>query len=353
MNSELIENNQDEEEEILLSFPVAKKDLGDFVSSLLGQQQALERTYPINFEIDHAWLINLNECIDQRISQQAECQLVNFNAVIYFDNGTKRSINSLESFRAYIETKPLISIGVKISWEYLVNFPKKRHPEKQQISFTAFTSIPREDSFRTTLGKLIDSEKDASDSFINIQIDHTERTWGDDVETVISSCIEDVHIRKGTGDICYKFSRLIIAFLAFFIFLLYPIFMSQIVSSDLIVSSLDTFEKLKSQNVDLNLINNKLDHLYQIVSTLEQTKHKMTSWTLALPLITPIIVGFFLLVTQTTTKSFILLTNKTKELKTKNSKKHKKKILIVVVSYLASIAASIVATYGFNFLNGS
>ncbi len=71
MNQQLLDENSDHNEEVHVSFPIAKKDLGSFVSSLLGQKQALERTYPIDFEIDHNWLINLHECIDQRISQQA------------------------------------------------------------------------------------------------------------------------------------------------------------------------------------------------------------------------------------------------------------------------------------------
>jgi hypothetical protein len=79
MSTNLAENINEPEEDLLISFPVAKKDLGNFVSNLLGQKQSLERTYPINFEIDHPWLVNLHECIEQRISQQAHSQLKKIN----------------------------------------------------------------------------------------------------------------------------------------------------------------------------------------------------------------------------------------------------------------------------------
>ena len=94
----LIPKNDSHSDDVVISFPVPKNSLGDFVTSLLGQKQSLERTYAVNFEIDHAWLMNLHEMIDQRVHQQARAQLTNFTAVVYFENGTKRTISTIESF---------------------------------------------------------------------------------------------------------------------------------------------------------------------------------------------------------------------------------------------------------------
>lgn len=352
MDSELIETNKHGEEVLQISFPVDKKNLGDFVSSLLGKKQSLERTYPIDFEIDHDWLINLNECIDQRISQQAESQLVNFNTVIYFENGTKRTISSLESFRHYKETKPLISIGVKITWEYLVNFPKKPHPEKQQISFTAFTSIIESSKQRTILEKLILNEIEYSASFINIQIDHTERTWGDDIETVVNSCVEEAHTKKNSWEIIYKYSRLIIVFIIIFLLMIFPTYFSNYLSSYLIDQSAIIFDELKNKSIDLDSINLKLDNLYQMISGLEQSKNLKLNWLILSTFLAPIVIVIFLYSTKTATKSFILLTTKARQLKSNDNKNYKKKVAIVIFSYLASIVASLIAAFSFNLISG-
>ncbi len=127
----------DDDANSVISIPVGKKDLGSFICNLLGQKQSLERTYDVVFEVDHPWLMNLHDMIDQRISQQANSNLINFSAVVYFENGSKRTITTVDAFRSYHETRPNISNGVKIVWEYLVHFPNRPHPEKQQISFSA------------------------------------------------------------------------------------------------------------------------------------------------------------------------------------------------------------------------
>ena len=69
-------------EELTLSLPIKKKDLGVFISGLLGQKQSIERDIEASFDIDHAWIVNLHETINQRIYQQADAHLTNFTAVI-------------------------------------------------------------------------------------------------------------------------------------------------------------------------------------------------------------------------------------------------------------------------------
>ena len=61
--------------------------LGDFISGLLGQRRSIERRYDERrFEIDFDWLLNLDQIIAQRVSQNAP-KLVSFSAVFYFKEG--------------------------------------------------------------------------------------------------------------------------------------------------------------------------------------------------------------------------------------------------------------------------
>ncbi|WP_394392964.1 hypothetical protein [Shewanella woodyi] len=113
------------ERDSLLSLPIKKKDLGNFVLDLLGQQQTIERVFEESFDLDYNWFINLHELIDQRINQQAHSNLVSFTFIVYFNGGLKRTITSVEALKSYSETKKDIPFGVKIVWNYLVHFPKK------------------------------------------------------------------------------------------------------------------------------------------------------------------------------------------------------------------------------------
>ena len=90
-NIERIDNTEDANEEINISLPVKKKDLGRFISGLLGQQQTIERDIDIKFNIDHSWLVNLHDLISQRIHQQADAHLTDFTSVIYFEKGIKEN----------------------------------------------------------------------------------------------------------------------------------------------------------------------------------------------------------------------------------------------------------------------
>lgn len=99
--------------EAMLSLPIKKSDLGNFVADLLGQQQSIERVVDEKFDIDFNWFVNLNELINQRINQQNNADLISFNQVIYFESGLKRTLTSVEAMVSYNETRKDISTYAK------------------------------------------------------------------------------------------------------------------------------------------------------------------------------------------------------------------------------------------------
>lgn len=84
MNANITE--RDSNENLSIALPMRKRDLGNFISNLLGQQQSFKRQITAKFDIDHAWLVNLHELLDQRIKQQADSTLVEFVAQIHFNS---------------------------------------------------------------------------------------------------------------------------------------------------------------------------------------------------------------------------------------------------------------------------
>ena len=142
MESSIVTEVDDNDEVVNITLPLQRRHLGDFISSLLGQQQMIERKSEDVFDFDLNWLINLHESINQRITQQSDATLVSFITKITFDDGTSRTIATFDSLKYYAETKNILPIGIHIQWIYLVGFPNRSNPEKQELNFFAI-SKPR------------------------------------------------------------------------------------------------------------------------------------------------------------------------------------------------------------------
>jgi hypothetical protein len=204
------------DEETILALPIKKKVLGEFISNLLGQQQSIERSLDVKFDIDHAWLMNLHEMINQRIYQQADAHLTYFSSVIYFTGGVKRTFTSVEAFETYSENKKLLPIGIKIIWIYLIQFPLKKHPEKQQITFSAKTGHRKNLRLSTSFIYILFDAifySTLNESELNYQIDHTERTWGDDIEVIIANQVNFVVRNDCIKNIFFNFLRVSVSLL--------------------------------------------------------------------------------------------------------------------------------------------
>ena len=141
-----------------VSLPVDREQLGKFIASLLGQQQSIEREAYGTFSIDHAWLLHIHSLIDQRIHQQNHGSLTAFTATIYYYNDLKRELSSIEAFEHFAETKQVTSRGVKLVWTYLISFPGKEIPERQQISLFATAEAPATSTPQDPIRRLISSK---------------------------------------------------------------------------------------------------------------------------------------------------------------------------------------------------
>ena len=178
-----------------ITIPVEEGDLGAFISGLLGQPQSIQRELSGTFDIDHAWLMNVHHLIQQRIQQQHNASFVDFSAVIFFQDGLSRKLTSIESFQSYTEPKPLVSNGIKLKWTYLIQFPGKNIPERQEISLFVSEKIPKD--FEKIFPFSVIRRR-YSKSVITYQIDHTERTWGDDMENLLREHIKNCFTSEST-----------------------------------------------------------------------------------------------------------------------------------------------------------
>jgi len=343
----------EEDREMTLALPIKKSDLGNFVADLLGQQQSIERVIDENFNIDFYWLVNLHDLIDQRINQQNHSDLVSFSLIVYFEKGLKRTLTSVEALKSYSETRKDIPVGAKMVWSYLVHFPGKPYPEKQQISFSAFRhQNKKEDTQKLSFERFIIREivKKSERNTVRFQIDHTERTWGDDLEVVISNHIDEVIRKEGKADLFFNLSRVIFSFLILIFGFIYGVFSSITNKLDDVRSAVNQYAELQSvKQIDLSLINQKVDVIAKI-SELNAMKDENIGLLFLYIFISTGVAMMFLSLTRRQASSFIVVSNSSEEHRTRSLKKEKRSVQILIGSFLLSVLASLVANYWYEFL---
>jgi hypothetical protein len=171
-----------------VTLPYTEEGFKDFISSLLGRGQEIEKVIRGNYDIDTTHLMNINNLLNQRIQQQNDSKLINFSAKMYFSDESTVSLHSIEELRTYNEIRPMICNAVHLSWDYLIQFNDKLHPEKQQINILFGTNG---ESFVRN-GHIMVSDPFNKQGFIKISINHTARTWAVDIESILQQYFESM-----------------------------------------------------------------------------------------------------------------------------------------------------------------
>jgi hypothetical protein len=344
----------EKERESMLSLPIKKKDLGNFVLDLLGQQQTIERVFEENFDFDFNWFVNLHELIDQRINQQTHSNLVSFTFIVYFSGGLKRTITSIEALKGYTETKKEIPFGVKIVWNYLVHFPGKDYPEKQVVSFSAFRQKNKKVEFSdlSINGMLLKRYSVKSErSTVRVQIDHTERTWGDDLEVIISNQVDEGLRKNGSGNLLYNLFRGTLA-LAFLLGgMIYGFISSMTSKMDQVKAAMANYTDLRKANdISQELISDKLDIIAQIAE-INGTRDENIGLFFLYFLGAAVLSTVLLEITRRESHSFLVFSKSSEEYRMKKLKKEKKGFYILLGTFIFSVVASIVANFGYELIS--
>lgn len=166
-----------------VSLPFNKEQFKNFIVSLLGKPQTITKKYRGNFELTKENVYTIFETLNQRIYQQNDAQLIQFRATIYYNDNSTVTLSGYEHFVHYNENLPLVSIGLHLTWQYLIKFRDKDNYEKQEISL----------SFISNSNVVIDGH-DGLHNYqpVSLLINHTARTWGADIEGVISKYLQSI-----------------------------------------------------------------------------------------------------------------------------------------------------------------
>lgn len=169
-----------------LNLTIPKNKLGEFVKGLLGRPFEISSKVNEEFDVDQEWVNQTLELVTQRVRQNSS-ELVQFSGTISFGKGIEKKFSSVEQFMNYVNTQNLQSFGIAVDLTYLVVFPERSVPERQQIIFSAKAT-------KSFLKKYTSIHDDPSDqNLITYNIRATERTWAEDVEKIlrerVASCL--------------------------------------------------------------------------------------------------------------------------------------------------------------------
>lgn len=332
-------NNEGSHYNVML--PCEPQKFTEFISGLLGKPQTIEKSIDGCFEIDKEGIKNTYFLIDQRITKQNKASLVQFIVKIRYDDNTSITLNSFSDFETYTEIRPLVSIGVVFSWTYLIKFEDKDIPEKQEISVSLRGGKER--------GIIVeDGEIIGIGNSISIRIRHTERTWGSDIEALLTGHLNRflkkdsrirLFVRKHSGSIGLTtsiFCFLIAVFAGLYAFSKFTNSYSDKIKALTTPSLLDTLAQL----------NEKTDFLVDIIAR-GAWYHFTFSLLgfLLISLIISIVIGL-IVSSQAETKptSHIVLSSEAETLRDKENVKFKRDWLMFILSIPTGILIKVVSS---------
>lgn len=180
------DKKDDGEKQFSIVLPCDTQQFGDFVSSLLGKPQTIMCAYSGPFEVNRHDIENFYHLVIQRVTQQNEATLLQFTTRIVYDDGSSVLLNSLQDFQDYAEVRPLVSTGVHLSWSFLVKFQDRKIPEKQEIDVSIVSEGERVLGDGCSFPFVVPGVAPVG---IATRISHTARTWGADIEAMLSGHI--------------------------------------------------------------------------------------------------------------------------------------------------------------------
>jgi hypothetical protein len=356
---EIIEQNEELTKRVgtgYLRIPLNEEKFGDFIQGLLGSSQSISKLITGSFEIQGHDIKNLYHLIVQRVRQQNGGKLLKFTTKIVFSDNSNVELNSLEGLESYHEYRPVVSKAVYLKWDFLVKFPDKDIPEKQQIQVSFAASgdeIPMiDEDFLKYRMILRDGPGTAG-----FRIEHTARSWGADIEALLSAQIKSLmkpksviknFIRKNNSKISLGVSSLFFSATLFISFSVTQHF------SDLQAKRMSEL-LIKSNNATLVDLNSNLNYLAQFVASGSWSAFyfKVLVFTI-ISLFLAIALGIWVeSATDNYEPSFLLLTDESIKHKETVTKRIERKWLSFIFAILTSIMCGVVGNIIFTKIASS
>jgi len=327
--------------------PCKPDDFGDFVSGLLGKPQTIDKLFHCTFEVTRQDIANVFHLVNQRVTQQNAGILIQFTVKMLYDDDSSVLLNSLTDFERYTEIHPIATVGVDLSWTYLITFKNKAVAEKQEIDLAFRTNhskfaVEYNEGFAVTKSH----RWGGKDSNIYLEINHTDRTWGVDIESLLTGHLKTLFkMPSRAKDFILRHDDAIGLSTGVIVFLI-AISGVYIASSRFIKIYLEKVQALATVGIDSNaasILSGKIDFIINVISTGVWPRFFFSAFVfLFISFVVSILLAAWV-TSQANTKpySFVLLSKKAEELRTKVMARIKRDWQLFYLSVFVSIATGI------------
>lgn len=232
-----------------------------------------------------------------------------------------------------------------MSWTYLIQFQEKQVPEKQEIELlfisTPTNNIIEDDDIQVifqTIGE------------IRIEIQHTARTWGSDIEALLTNQINSILINKSKITRFFKKHSVRIGLITGTLFLISSLIGIYFAGKKFNSSQLEKIKTFTSQSqID---ISKKIDYLLNYIAT-DDKSYFINVCTLFFftSLLLAILLGIWVeSLANNKQYSFVILTREAVKNSIEIKKRTERKALWFCLSLLISVLTGILSNYIFNWL---
>ncbi|WP_265658718.1 hypothetical protein [Francisella philomiragia] len=343
----MLPSNENLKEGYKIALPCEPTEFSEFIGKLLGKPQTITKTIKGCFDVTKEDIKSTYHLVTQRVNQQNRSNLLQFRIKLVFNDSSTVMLNSFDDFCTYAEVRPLIVVQAHLSWIFLVQYQDKEAPEKQEIDLSFIVSSKG-------MISIIDSDDFSlpvfsSSSAVFFRIRHTARTWGADIEALLTGHIQNLLKNESTVKKIIRKHCTKVGFMFGFILFISSLVTCFYSANKARISQLDYIKDYIGNNISTN---QKVDFLLQLNAN---GFWGIYFFYVFIFIIMTFILSIFLTVWVTESASarrpsHILLTKKSEENKVTSNKKYERKWLSFVISLLVSIFASVLANVLFSIL---
>jgi hypothetical protein len=165
------------EDDHFVVLPCTLSDFGGFVSGLLGKTQVLKGAVDGTFDAEYQEIENVFHLIHTRVTDQNDGALTHFSITVHYDNGTSITHNDVKKFKTYNPTDACHPFEVVLNFTYLIKFPGKNTPEKQEVEVAIIADSDQSKR----------SDSHYMDGAFEYEVHYTNRTWATDIGSLLKN----------------------------------------------------------------------------------------------------------------------------------------------------------------------
>ena len=172
---EIADVRADDQGNITLTLP--KEKFSEFLLGFLGPKETLSKSYCDDFIVkSSADVLQFHHLLEYKTKTQQSISLSLATATICYENGTNRTINTIESLEKFNEYRDLGVISFNLVWKFLFCVPNEKTIQQQKVSL------------------LFNAKGTDAIGKISVSIEHTNQLWAVEVLRLFEEQINKIKV---------------------------------------------------------------------------------------------------------------------------------------------------------------